>query len=78
MSINLGIYGGTGNLLSRDREQNSIFGPGVHIGSPLVITKLEKTATIEKITLGPWEVEKIFVEILQTNYIFGVHMGSSS
>ena len=29
-------------------------------------------------TLGPAEVEKIFVEILQTNYIFGVHMGSSS
>ena len=46
-------------------------------------TKLEKILTIEKMTpqggtLGPSEGEKIFVEILQTNYIFGVHKGSSS
>ena len=46
-------------------------------------TYLEKMLTIEKLTpqggtLGPSEVEKFFVEILQTNYIFGVHMGSLS
>ena len=46
-------------------------------------TKVEKILSIEKLTpqgrtLGTSEVEKIFVEILQTNYIFGVHMGSSS
>ena len=46
-------------------------------------TKLEKMLTIEKLTpqggtLGLRRSKKFFVEILQTNYIFGVHMGSSS
>ena len=47
-------------------------------------TKVEKILSTEKLksqggTLGPLEVEKFFfVKILQTNYIFGVHIWSSS
>ena len=40
--------------------------------------KIRENLYNRKMILGPSEMENFLVEILQTNYIVGVHMGSAS